>query len=323
MNAFRVVVARKCLFFRICIVTPAVLGFVGNSVAQSTNTPLPTPIRTIEVRAVSSIEQFRGLLAMDVAQRDRALAAEPAEKRQKLQAKIAEYEAMTPEERELRLRMTQLRLYLVPLMKTVSGDRDKLLSTFSAEDRVMFERRLKIWDEIPVQLQREFLENEANLGFFIKWKDTKAEERAKMLQTFPLERREQLQKELVKWSAMPAERQSELCGRFNEFFELDDKEKAKTLATLSERERRQMEKTLDSLENLPPEERKKCIDGFQAFLRMSPEERNQFLKNAERWQSMSTTERQAWRGVVRKMPPLPPGLPPLLPPLPPKVTVQK
>jgi hypothetical protein len=41
---------------------------------------------------------------------------------------------------------------------------------------------------------------------------------------------------------------------------------------------------------------------------MTVEERQQFLKNAERWQTLSPNERQQWRALVAKLatPPLPP-----------------
>jgi hypothetical protein len=48
---------------------------------------------------------------------------------------------------------------------------------------------------------------------------------------------------------------------------------------------------------------------------MTPAERAQFLKNAERWKEMSAADRQTWRTLVAKLPPLPPGFG--LPPLPP------
>jgi hypothetical protein len=51
---------------------------------------------------------------------------------------------------------------------------------------------------------------------------------------------------------------------------------------------------------------------------MSAEQRQQFLKNAARWQAMSSAERQAWRDLVRQIPiwpPEPPEPPPPLPPL--------
>ena len=53
---------------------------------------------------------------------------------------------------------------------------------------------------------------------------------------------------------------------------------------------------------------------------MSKAERDQFLKNAKRWEEMSPSERETWRRMVQEIPNAPPPLPPGLrnmPPLPP------
>jgi hypothetical protein len=39
---------------------------------------------------------------------------------------------------------------------------------------------------------------------------------------------------------------------------------------------------------------------------LSPSERASFLRHAEKWASLPPAERQAWRGLVGKLPPLPP-----------------
>src|ERR1044072_315689 len=68
--------------------------------------PLPKP----------PVTYFRELLALSGGELDRELlsVAEPA--RDRLRAKLREYAALTPEEREIRLRATELRWYLAPLM---------------------------------------------------------------------------------------------------------------------------------------------------------------------------------------------------------------
>ena len=50
---------------------------------------------------------------------------------------------------------------------------------------------------------------------------------------------------------------------------------------------------------------------------MAPGERIQFLKNAARWDAMTSHERQLWRELVHTLPPMPPGFPSGLPPMPP------
>ena len=66
---------------------------------------------------------------------------------------------------------------------------------------------------------------------------------------------------------------------------------------------------------LPSVQRQVCIDSFRKFANMTPEQQLQFLKNAERWQAMTPSERETWRTLVTKLPPLPPGFGvPQLPP---------
>lgn len=279
--------------------------------------------RQIHVRPVSPIEYFRELLAMSPAERERALQEKKPEQRNSLLAKISEYEAMSADERELRLRMTQLRWQLVPLMKVPPIERIKTLASIPSEDRALLERRLKIWDEIPVHLQKEFLENEALIGYVLRWESSTPQEKEKLLSAFPPERRAKLEQQLASWQALPLERRQQHCSQFTEFFELDDKEKEKTLRTLSAADREQMEKTLERFNKLPPEQRKRCLDSFTKFTGMSTEQRSQFLKNAERWETMTPSEREVWRKLVMKstpQPPLPPGIRPL-PPSPPRSAV--
>ena len=74
---------------------------------------------------------------------------------------------------------------------------------------------------------------------------------------------------------------------------------------------------LQAFDRLPPAQRAQCINSFGKFATMAPGERNQFLKNAARWDAMTSHERQLWRELVHTLPPMPPGFPSGLPPLPP------
>jgi hypothetical protein len=82
-----------------------------------------------------------------------------------------------------------------------------------------------------------------------------------------------------------------------------------------------MEKTFKDYRSLPKPLRDQCLDSIQKFANMSAYERAQFLHNAEHWKTMSATERQTWRNLVNKFPPMPPSPPgmrvvPEPPPLP-------
>jgi len=87
---------------------------------------------------------------------------------------------------------------------------------------------------------------------------------------------------------------------------------------LSAAERRQMEQALQSYASLPPVLQRVCVESFSKFAAMSAEERNQFLQNAAKWEAMSEYERQTWRTLVNRLPPVPPGFyNSKLPPMPP------
>ena len=73
-----------------------------------------------------------------------------------------------------------------------------------------------------------------------------------------------------------------------------------------------MLKTLQAFLRLPKSRRDECLQSFGKFASMTAEERQEFFKNAERWKELSPAERQAWRNLVNRFPPMPP-----MPPMPP------
>jgi hypothetical protein len=109
-----------------------------------------------------------------------------------------------------------------------------------------------------------------------------------------------------------------MLSRFSQFFDLTVTEKEKALRTLSAPERRQIAKTLATFGSLPPDQRATCVRAIAKYTSLSLAERQQFLKNAERWQLLTPSQRQAWRDLVNT---LPPPLPPDFPPIPPSYPV--
>src|ERR1019366_7847670 len=73
--------------------------------------------------AQSPISFFRDLLAMNGAERKQALTNRSPEGQKLILDKVREYESLPPDERELRLRVTELRWYLVPLMTAPATNR--------------------------------------------------------------------------------------------------------------------------------------------------------------------------------------------------------
>jgi hypothetical protein len=264
----------------------------------------------------SPISFFRELLAMNAAERRQALTNRPPESQKLILAKVREYESLQPDDRELRLRVTELRWYLLPLMTAPATNRPARLAAIPEQDRKLVEDRLQEWDKLSPDVQKELLANEAIVAYLAEIEGRTPEQRRLMLESIPLARREMLEKDINKWDTMSEDQRRRMLSRFKAFFELTAQEKQKALNTLSGPERRQIEQTLRTFGSLPADQRAQCIRSFEKFAGLSLAERQQFLKNAERWKLLSPAERQAWRELVRT---LPPPMPPDLPPLPPSL----
>ena len=267
----------------------------------------------------SPVDSFRELLAMTPAEREKNLANRKPEARQRIVAKLGEYQSLQPDEREWRLRATELRWWLLPLMRQPAADRAAGLAAIPADLRKLVEDRLLQWDLLPPDLQKELLANEDAARLLTQIETSTAAQREAILTNLPPGRRLELQAGLERWEKMSASEQHATCEQFEGFFKLTAREQKKVLGTFTEAERQQMEQTLQSFKALSTEQRQACVRSFEKFASLSVAERQQFLKNAERWKQMSPTERADWRKLVSKVPewpPLPPGFnesPPLPP----------
>jgi len=251
-------------------------------------TSIMPPMPTLQ----SPVNFFRQLLTMSPIERNNSLTNRTPEARARILAKVREYQQLEPDERELRLRATELRWYLMPLLRLAPEDRATQLARVPKELSDLVKSRLTEWDLLPPPLQLEFLTNDKTRNYFAQ---AAAPSRANS-------------------------QQQEIADQFQKFLDLKPAEKKKLLGTLSETERGQMEKTLRTFDQLPFQQRALCIRNYAKFAGMSPIERAEFLKNAEHWSNMSPEERQIWRDLVAHVPlwpPIPQAIPPM-PPLPPQ-----
>jgi hypothetical protein len=269
----------------------------------------------------SPVEVFRELLLMTPGARIQALTNRPPEVQQRILVKLREYAALQPDERELRLRVTELRWYVLPLLSAPPESRAAQLERIPADLRKLIESRLTQWNILPPPLQKQVLDDDQTMNLYLQLEASTTAQRENLLKNLPAGRREEVEGGFRQWVQLSEAERRKLVEHVYRFFELTPREKDKVLATLSEPERRQMESTLASFANLPPAQRVQCIRSFGKFASLNPEDRNQFLKNAERWQAMTPEERQTWRNLVNStalMPPLPTGLgaPPMPSPAP-------
>jgi hypothetical protein len=248
-------------------------------------------------RPRSPVDLFRQLLAMTPEEREAFLTNRPPQTRDRILAKIDEYQALDPNERELRLRATELRWYLWPLMQESPDQRPARLAQVPPNLRELVEARLSQWNILPPPLQQEFLDNERALHYFASVDISNGP---------PLPQTAFANPEAGRWSAMTADQRKKIATSVNQFFDLTPDEKEAALNTLSDAERRQMQRTLLAFDDLPPGQRDECVRAFAKFSGLSVSEKQQFLKNAERWSQMSPADRQTWRDLVVNVPEWPP-----------------
>jgi hypothetical protein len=287
-----------------------VLCITGQGIVSTTfagtvpNVPPPLKLSSTATNGLSAlarprspVDLFRQLLAMTPEEREAFLTNRPPQTRDRILAKVDEYEALDANERELRLRATELRWYLLPLMQDPPDKRAARLAQVPPNLRELVQSRLSQWSILPPPLQQEFLENERALRYFASVDISNGP---------PLPQTAPANPEAVRWSGMPENQRKIIAASVNQFFDLTADEKAAALNTLSDAERRQMQRTLQAFDNLPPNQRDECIRAFAKFTGMTVPEKQEFLKNAERWSQMSPTDRQAWRDLVVNVPEWPP-----------------
>jgi len=271
----------------------------------ATNPPPPINLVSASTNAVpphrtAPIGFFRALLTMTAEERNQQLMIYPPAIREGLLAKIQEYEQLDPNERELRLRATELRWYLLPLLRESPTNRAAQLAQVPDELRDLVQSRLDQWKILPEPLQQEFLDNERVLHYFARVGSTNgAPSPGDWGRTPP-------DSDLAHWQMLSENQRKRIAAQVKGFFDLTPEEKQETLNTLSDAEREQMEKTLQAFDNLSAEQRTQCIHAFAKFASMNAAEKREFLKNAERWSQMSPDERQTWRDLVANVPPWPP-----------------
>ena len=254
--------------------------------------PLPQP-------AKPPVDFFRELLAMTLAERQQALSDRLPETRRQILAKVREYESLKPNVRELRLRATELRWYLLPLMRISPTNRPAQLSIIPAEIRTLVDSRLREWDLLPPDVQKDFLAREATIRLFTQIQA--ATNSPPIPPPIPSPNIEDFKR-------IPEEQRRILIERWDRFLGLSDQEKERTLQTLSVQERAQIEKTLRKFEDLTPAQRRDCVRSFEIFKQMSRTEQQEFLKNAGKWSAMKPEQRKQWQDLVASAPLVPPAL---------------
>lgn len=281
----------------------------GAMVAASAQTPalrsapLPPPL---PVPGQSSADSFRALLALSPEQRAQKLSAEPEERRRVLEKALREYDALPPEERELRLRALDLRLQISFLIRLPPSNRADRLKLLPEADRPVVEAKVKRWSQFPPTAQKELVENERVLRLWIGH-GTFGHVTNVNLSGPSAAQFGQINKDLERWQQLSPSRQREIQRRYHEVFDVAARGLPVPPPVLppGTNEQQQVREALAKMSGLSAQQREACISGFEKLAELSPEERARFLKNAERWQAMPPEDRAVWRRVAVPPPPLP------------------
>jgi Protein of unknown function (DUF3106) len=271
------------------------------AVGAGTNAPpIPPPIQP-------RIEMFRKLLAMTSAGQQAWLSNRPAEVRAPLEAKIQEYLAMKPDEREAILRATELHEYLEIFLKEPPVLRAAQLPQVPQPYRQIVSDRLRMFDILPPDLQRDVLAGKSTADYFLNPSPVPPiMGRARPAVSAP-------PLPPAPWDylgQMSAEQKQAMYTSFQNFFDLNEEDRRKILAILPPDQRAQVAQALRDLENLPPDQRKQGLQSLSRLASMTEPQRQAFFTNAMVWQQLPATERQTWRKMVVHLPPALPVIAP-------------
>jgi len=309
MSPFRKVgstVGLDVIFACLCAICLSAFASRAEETNQTLLQTKPLESVTESAGAKSPVALFRELLNMDPDARAKALADRREEARKRIIAKIREYQSLKPEERELRLKVTELGYYLRPLMQTPATNRAAQLARIPEGYRQLVQVRVEKWDRLTPAVQNRLLLNDAAIRAMTELTNSVSTNVMRI-------RRIMLTHTIKNWNQLPAQEREELTNKFDDFFQLKPSEIQKAVRILSPEERAQISATLQKFGNLNPNQRAQCIRSFEKLAAMSPSEQQQFFINAERWEMMTPKERDEWRRLVETAPSLPPTYPRLSP----------
>lgn len=286
-----------------------------------TSTPPPPP--PLPVRAASTVESLRQLLAMTEAQRDVELARRSSRQQALIRQELRSLDRLDPAGRENRLRLLELRIIMDPLIKLPPAARASALATLSPYQRDFVESQLESWDALTAEHRAGILAT--HRGWIPLPPANPRRVTPSVADTPPPLPdpgfRSRVEVDLDRWSALDPREQTNAARALVRFFELPPGDQRAVLARLKPGQRIQVERMVESFGVLDAAARSRAIDAFLRFAALSPDERSRFWRNADRWDSMTPEDRRAWRVLTAHLPPLPPGLGPTqtLPPNPPRV----
>ncbi len=186
--------------------------------SSASNSVLPPPLPQPPTNPVSL---FRALLKMSPAERRQALTSRPAAIQERILAKLNEYQAMSPGEREARLRATEVSFYLQRLPEEPATNRAHWLSQLPAEVRPLVVTRLVQWIAPPPPLPEiEPVKRYFELG---------PDQKIKVLDLFSEAERRQMEDTLAEFGRLPQAQRVQCLVSFAQFARLGPDERRQFL----------------------------------------------------------------------------------------------
>jgi len=262
----------------------------------------------------SPLEAFRKLLVMSPEQRQAELSKRSARSAKLLQRKLAEYDAMEPGLRELRLQATELGYYLNPLLTRSKKEREISLKHMPQKFASLIRVRLEKWDQLPREMKDGIRKNRWMMHAVLRYGPKFAG--SALAKRLPASTSRDAEEHIKAWQSLTPEKQEQLLQSFNTFFSLNSDEQERVIARLPEYQRAKVFATLGEIQRLPEASRRECMNALQRFIAMDAKQRMAFFHNAEEWKKLSEVEKKSWRTVVKdfakpapsEFPPVPPGM---------------
>lgn len=273
--------------------------------------PSPREVSTEAIMPPSPVHQFRGILTMPEADREKFLAGKQPAQASVLRRKIIEYRNMPGQEREFRFRQLELCRLIMPLMRLEPSERAPRLDRIPEHNRSIVEKRLVEWDRLSPAQQKAVLDDKTVLSYFFRPEAEFLQRQMDVLNIMPPDLKAKMNLELADWRNRSRAERRHMEIRLNQLLRMNQADRDKVLLAMPPSDRAQLRSTLRSFQKLTPDQREKCIEGFGRLANLSATERDQFIFSAARWQTMSPNQRELWRFLVQRLnePAMPPPLP--------------
>ena len=237
--------------------------------------PLPTP--------PSPIVSFRELLNMTPPARAAELEKKSPKNRAIIEDRLKEFEALPKDQREVRLKLMELRWQLMSLIRQSPTNRASAIKLIPEQDRLLVNERLRYWDQLEPEVQTAVLENEMMLSYIISGQAANTTELTNRIETLPPNLRSNLLATMERWRQMTPQEQQTIYQNFRSVFDLDERQRQKVISQnsldrSSATEQEKIALLLKSFENLPPDQRERWMNSLQKFTSMSMEERAGLFK---------------------------------------------